>query len=585
MAKEQTLRAGTFWSNKLVQRARLISGLTLMTYATSHFINHAFGHISIEAMDAMLHWQSLVWQSTLGSIALYGGFTIHLALGLAKIGSLNTYRLPVWQWAQILLGLAIPFWLASHIVYTRFAENELGLDVTYGQELALIWTGAEVRQSLLIGFVWLHGCIGIHFWLRTKSGYPQWQPYLFGLAALIPTLSLTGFIAAARRQADAHQATLQQIAGGIASEEQIANAEQRQAIISYFIRELSAYDALAKSMVMWVGIALAVILVVRYLLSRTKQRVPVSYGDGVRVMAVPGTSLLDVSRQANIPHMSVCGGRARCSTCRTLITEGTENLSPPEPAELELLSRLNAPPNVRLACQAKLSGRVDMRPLIQPQHNRSIDRTDDPLGWGVERQIVVFFLDIRGFSKISEKSLPYDVVFILNSFFDEVAAEIEAVDGYVDKFMGDGLMALFGLSSDPKSACRNALKAALRANRASDRVSRVLTQHIQEPIRIGIGIHVGNAVVGRIGRTADQASVSRLTAIGDTVNIAARLEAANKELHSTLVFSKAVAQTAELEIPAELGTEAEIEVHNITKPIEVFSIETVAGLEFLDRDP
>ncbi len=145
--------------------------------------------------------------------------------------------------------------------------------------------------------------------------------------------------------------------------------------------------------------------------------------------------------------MSVCGGRARCSTCRTLIVNGAENLSAQTEAEAHLLGKLNAGPDVRLACQARVRGDVAIRPLIQPQSSVNAPRSADPLGWGVEREIAVLFLDIRGFSRISEKSLPYDVVFILNSLFGEVGSGIEASNGYIDKFMGDGLMALFGLGS------------------------------------------------------------------------------------------------------------------------------------------
>ncbi len=179
---------------------------------------------------------------------------------------------------------------------------------------------------------------------------------------------------------------------------------------------------------------------------------------------------------------------------------GNDNLTSPTEAEAHLLGKLSAGPDVRLACQARVRGDVSVRLLIQPQASVNAPRSADPLGWGVEREIAVLFLDIRGFSKISEKSLPYDVVFILNSLFGEVGSEIEKANGYIDKFMGDGLMALFGLNSTPQEASRDAIRAAIAAQRATTSASRMLTQHLNEPLRVGIGVHTGMAVIGRIGR-------------------------------------------------------------------------------------
>ena len=220
------------------------------------------------------------------------------------------------------------------------------------------------------------------------------------------------------------------------------------------------------------GLIVAVLLFMaaRWVLQRFRSKVRVTYGDGTVAVCAPGHTLLEISRAYRIPHMSVCGGRARCSTCRTLIVSGLENLGPQTDAENLLLRKLNAAPGVRLACQARVNGDAQVRPLIQPGANFASIRNLDPLGWGVEREIAVMFLDIRGFSRISEKSLPYDVVFILNSLFGEIGAEIESANGYIDKFMGDGLMALFGLVSSPSEASRDALRAAIAAQTCSGKI-------------------------------------------------------------------------------------------------------------------
>jgi adenylate cyclase len=129
------------------------------------------------------------------------------------------------------------------------------------------------------------------------------------------------------------------------------------------------------------------------------------------------------------------------------------------------------------------------------------------------------------------------------------------------------------------------LRAAIGCQEAATRASRILTQHLQEQLRVGVGVHCGNAVIGRIGKTSDQTSPSRLTAIGGTVNIAARLEAATKELKAGIVVSSATMNTAGISDPALYGERSEIAVHNISEPVDVVAIRetealaTVLGVE------
>jgi adenylate cyclase len=551
-------------SGPLLQRLRLWSGLVLLGYVTWHYLNHALGHVSLAAMEAMLDVQEVVLGNPLGLAILYGALAVHVGLALFKLASLRTFRRPAWEWVQIVLGLAIPWFLVSHITYTRGAESALGIEVDYGHELLLLWPAVWVQQGLLLLIVWVHACIGIHFWLRLRPWYPSAMPWLAGLAVAIPALAQTGWITAARREFDRIQA-----AGGDA-----ANAQEAAAMIA----ALGQLHGLLQNIALGAAALVAAVIAVRMLMQRYRTRIRVTYGDGTTVSATAGTSLLDVSRAAGIPHMSVCGGRARCSTCRTLVTDGGENLTEPTDAERTLLTRLNADHSIRLACQARLRGDVSIRPLIQPQAAASVPRRTDPLGWGVEREIAVLFLDIRGFSRISEKSLPYDIVFILNSLFGEVGGAVERNRGYIDKFMGDGMMALFGLDSSPAEASREALRAAIAAQEATAKAMRMLTQHLHEPLRIGIGIHIGNVVVGRIGRTSDQTSPSRLTAIGDTVNIAARLESATKDLKSPIVVSAKLLQTAGLTINDAIGERHSLTVHNISAPVDVVAIQEFSAL-------
>jgi adenylate cyclase len=550
----------------LAQRFRLWSGLVLLAYVTLHYVNHSLGHVSLEAMETMLVGMSFVWASLPGQIVLMGALVVHMTLGLARIVTFRTWRRPFWEWAQVALGLAIPWFLISHIVYTRFAENALGVEVSYSGELSLLWPDVWIRQSLLLALVWLHACVGMHFWLRLRHGYERWFPVLASAAIAIPLLALTGWIVAARRQFDALQAAAKSDPAAVR-----VGAEQERINLS-ILDQLAGIETITQIAVLaLIGAALAA-MTLRWLAQRFRSRVRVSYGTGGAVTCTPGHTILEVSRAWNIPHMSVCGGRARCSTCRTLIVEGLENLSPPTEAEAALLRKLNAAPGIRLACQARVRGDIDVRPLIRPGTGAGSPKSLDPLGWGVEREIAVMFLDIRGFSRIAEKSLPYDVVFILNSLFGEIGAEIENSNGYIDKFMGDGLMALFGLATSPAEACRDAIRAALAAQEAAGKASRILTHHISEPVRIGVGIHVGPVVIGRIGRMSDQTQPSRLTAIGDTVNVAARLESATKELAAGIVASVRAFDLAGIGTGLAHASRHSIKVHNITEPVDVMAV-------------
>jgi adenylate cyclase len=566
---------GTAGSGPLEQRIRLWSGLILFAYVLFHYLNHSLGHISLAAMEAVLNWQEILLDNPVGLMVLYGALICHSALGIWKLVHLGNWRKPGWEWTQIALGLAIPWFLISHIVYTRIAHLVTGSDVGYERELALIWPDAAISQSLLMVIVWLHGCIGIHFWLRIRSWYPHYFPVFMGFFLVIPVLALSGWIAAARQmlarmqlQASMDDAAQQHLENFIAGN-------------NYLIENLSSIETTARFVTLvFIGLVL-LIMIIRLYMQRFGKRVEVTYMPGRKVNTAPGQTLLDISRNSGIPHMAVCGGRARCSTCRTLVLYGMKNLSPPTEAESLLLDKLNAGPEIRLACQTRVEGDVHVRPLVPPQSNVVVPRIADPLGWGVERELAIFFLDIREFSQISENTLPYDVVFILNSLFAEVGSAIEQSNGYIDKFMGDGIMAIFGLESSPQAACHDALRAAVDCQDAVEKANRILQQYLEKPIRVGMGLHSGTAIIGRIGRASDQDSLSRLTAIGGTVNIASRLEQATKDLAAGLVVSKHALEYAGIDPAWKTGTQHEISIRNISEPIDVVAVNDFQKLQVI----
>src|SRR6185295_11780363 len=151
---------------------------------------------------------------------------------------------------------------------------------------------------------------------------------------------------------------------------------------------------------------------------------------------------------------------------------------------------------------------------------------------GEEKQLAVLFADIRGFTPFAEALPPYDVVYALNRYFHEMGQVINRNGGHIDNYMGDGLMALFGME-DSTAAALQAVKAGLEMHAAMESLRPYLQTIYSNSFQIGVGIHYGDVVVGAIGAQ----SLKRVTAIGDAVNLASRIEAANKKAGTRLLVS------------------------------------------------
>jgi adenylate cyclase len=330
---------------------------------------------------------------------------------------------------------------------------------------------------------------------------------------LIPVLALLGF-AQAGREISALMARQPDWYDRVLATANVPKGHDRELL-------RLAQDRLLQGFAATLGIVLLA-RAVRYARQR-RNRIRITYAGGDEVSVPRGVSILEASRFARIPHASVCGGRGRCSTCRVRIVRGFESLPPAKPAEVRVLERIGAPPNVRLACQLRPAADLSIMPLL-PANAQARDGFAQPSYLaGQERNIAVLFADLRSFTGMAEHKLPYDLVFILNSYFDAVGNAISRCGGIVDKFIGDGVMALFGVETSPETGCRQALAAAGQIVESVDALSRTLAGELDAPLRIGVGIHSGAAVVGRMGYR----EAIHVTAIGDTVKCsqpAARFE-------------------------------------------------------------
>lgn len=472
--------------------------------------------------------------------------------------------------AQLALGLAIPTLLVLHLLGTGVAHRLLGVEDSYAFLLALLWPDGMLRQSALVLVVWAHGCIGLHLWLRLRPGYPAWHVPLACLAVLLPTLAILGTIAAGRELAGLR--AVDPTAGG----RLVPLAGQPWSEARAFL--VGPVEG-------WLVTGWAV-LVAGLLAGRLARaglarrgRVAIAYDGGQTVRVPPGLTLLEASRVAGVPHASVCGGRGRCSTCRVRVTAGLEALPPADGIEARLLARIGAPPDVRLACQIRPRAALGVVRLVPPAAaTAAVRRSMDP-AQGREQEIAVLFADLRGFTRLAERRLPYDVMFLLNRFVAVSGAAIERAGGRVDKVMGDGVMALFGLEDGPEEAARNALLAARGMGRGLAALNAELAQELGAPLRMGIGLHAGPAIVGELGfgRSA------HLTAIGDTVNVASRLEALTKEHAVELLVSEDL--LARAGCPLEAAERRLVELRGRAEPLAVRLVAEAAALPLAEPRP
>jgi adenylate cyclase len=522
----------------MTRRLRMASGLVLFAYVVTHLANHSLGIVSLAAMEAMLGWVRPVWTSIPGTIAIYGAFLVHVALAFFALGERRTLKPRPLEALQYLLGFSIPLLAATHVAGTRINDSLLGGDGShYAKVLAGLWYAEPlngVAQIALLFVAWVHVCIGLRFWLRLRPWYETALPYLYAAALLLPVFALLGFIAGERELGAAFQQDPGLLARTLAS------------------RALPGVRPLLNDIAWGIFATLlggtASVLVARLIRRRWQRRRGVSRitYPGRRWIDVPhGFTVLDASQMLGMPHTSICGGKGRCSTCRIRVLAEPNALPPPAADEQRVLQRIRAPPNVRLACQLRPRGPVNVLPLVSsPLIGRDHARRPASADGG-EREIVVMFADLYDFTRLAETRLPFDVVFILNRYFQEMGQAVEVAGGHVDKFIGDAVMALFGLEIASGRACMQALSAARKMFARLDEINSALAGDLDAPLRMGIGIHVGPAVVGEMGYGRTRS----LTAIGDTVNIASRLQTLSKTYGCELVVSDRLIAGAGLELP------------------------------------
>jgi adenylate cyclase len=552
--------SSVLWRGSRATRIRIASGLVLFTYAFFHFLNIGLGLISPELMDEMQDAQMAVTRSVIGSIILYASLLLHAGLALVSLAGKRSLRMPVGETLQVILGLLIPLQLIAHLVQTRYASAFYDVEDEMSYLIILMWPNESIwQQSTLLLIVWIHGCIGLHFWLRLTRWWRKSIPWLFGIAVLIPGFAYAGLLTEGRRMSAL-----------------FADEDTRLDFMDDFnwpgpgtFGELFRVTEQGMS-VFYAALALTAATYLFRKLLRRRNAVQIQYVDGPAITSEKGMTLLEMARSGGVPHTALCGGKGRCTTCRVIVEEGADLLHPPSETELRSLQAVNAPPNSRLACQIRPVAPTTVFRVFRPEGGRSRAHASQ----GQEQRLAILFLDMRGFTARTTGQLPYDVVFLLNRFFDSIVPSITGAGGTVDKYLGDGLLAVFEAETEEASA-KAALEAAAGVGSALQVFNQTLRAEGTQPVRIGMGLHLGNLVLGEIGVAGN----APRTIIGDSVNAASRLEQQTKALSVELLISAPLLTAAK--VPAEDLDLQEFELRGVPEPVSALPVRRAAALPAL----
>jgi len=460
---------------------RLGSGLVLLGYIAAHLLNHALGLISVPAAERGLAIAVRVWHSLPGTVLLYGAVAVHVALALQAIYQRRTLRMPPLELLRMLLGLGIPLLLIGHVVQTRIAWDLYDAAPRYARVVWGLWLAdGEGRQLAMLVPGWLHGCLGVHFAFGRRAWYQRLQLPLFALALLVPLLGGLGFLAMAKElAADAALRPRLDALALIAPAPRAALQQMREAVLALYLGAI--------------GLVFGARLLRALVEQRRQVLIEIAYPH--RSIRVPrGWSVLEASRSHHIAHVSMCGGRARCTTCRVRVTAGAACCPPPATAERVALQRIGAGADVRLACQLHPTGDIAVLPLLAPPGAHSTTSS----GTTAERDVALLTLTWRNQAAFAREHLPQDLVFAAQSLIDAVCGALRGSGAVVAEARGDFVLAVIGLEQPLQRACIGALQAARELERTLAAVGLQHSTNFGSGLDCVVVVHAGTATVGTL---------------------------------------------------------------------------------------
>ena len=498
---------------------RLGSGLVLYTYIAVHLGVHALALWSIDLAEAALAALVAWWHSTPGSALFYGAGATHVSLALASVWQRRTLRMPPSDFVRILLGVGIPLLLIGHAIGTRYAYEAHGLAPVYTRIVHALWASdSEGRQLALLVPGWLHGCLGVWYAFRHHAWAERAKLALFAFALLVPLLAGLAFVDMGREFT-----RLAQDPAWVAAHAASAPTAVRQDIVRL-------RDGLV---LVWVGVVAAVFAgrALRDAVDRrTGRAIAIDYPDR-RVHVPRGWSVLEASRGHGIAHASVCGGRARCSTCRVRVVAGLDGCAPPDEDEARTLARIGASADVRLACRLRPAGPVHVVPLVAPPATADVGER------AIERRAAILVASMSGRPAGGRHALAHDTLYAMNETAEAIGEAVLESAGEIVEFTGEGVLAVFGAERGIDDAAARACDTATRISLRLDELAVRLSDTCGIEPSVAIGVHAGPIVQGEIGFHGARSRA----VVGRTVGEARRLADAARSAARRFAVSAAVA--------------------------------------------
>ena len=350
---------------------RLAFGLVMMTFVAGHLCNLILGLHSLAAMEAARPWLMGPWRSGPGITLLAGAAIGHIALGLYAIVSRRSMTMTRTDVVQLVLGLLTPPLLLNHAMVMHTAGQVTpNFTDTFGQMLAVYWSFSPryaFQQLAVVMVVWIHAAVGLYSWLVLKPIWKRIGGLVLPLLFAIPILALLGF-------AEAGKEVLERLASDEAWRQRIIDNLTKVTAVTKPMEVMQEKILLGY----WILVAAAFGVLAWKILRARMRKVQVQYDGGVVARGRAGLSILELSILNDVPHASVCSGRGRCGTCRVRVEAGAGVLSPMEEHERKTLARVNAEPEARLACQARVQGEgVSVTRLLPPFADASAARAPD----------------------------------------------------------------------------------------------------------------------------------------------------------------------------------------------------------------
>ncbi|MBV1863672.1 MAG: (2Fe-2S)-binding protein [Rhodobacteraceae bacterium] len=358
-----------------LRSARIISGIFLLLFIATHLLNMILGLHSITLVDGMRPYLSGIWTGPVGSKILLAVLFTHFLLALQAIYKRETLRMSANDMVQFLAGLLIIPLLIPHAIGIG-AMKEISTEASYGELLRFFWLHdpiAGLRQVLLVAIVWVHGCIGLLIWMRSKMWSVRVLPWFYPLAVAVPVLALLGYVSAGRdillaaSQAEKSAHATEYPQGydetapykGYSLDRAKEHPETTEPEVD--AGQIVAQSKIVTSRIIWITSAMVLLTLLARLLRVSRHRkkfLEIDYIRGPIIKARSGPNMLDIARHADLPHANICHGRGRCGTCRVLVLSSSEDLPAPSELEQKTLNRLGCGPGVRLACQLSPPGGI-----------------------------------------------------------------------------------------------------------------------------------------------------------------------------------------------------------------------------------